>query len=259
MQDLMVNNVKVALLIDAENVSSNYIKTIFDELSKYGVVTYKRLYGDWTNPNMGKWRKVIIDNALTPMQQFQNTTNKNSSDSALIIDAMDIMYSGTVESFCIVSSDGDYTRLITRLRENGNYVIGMGEMKAPVALKKVCDKYVYLDMVVEEEKEETTKKPSENKKGETKKQPSKKKTICLEKEKINATKRIVMELSDEEGFANFSEVYNRLIKLYSDMDPGNYGYRKASDLFENCNSFEMKKEQGKLSKTVKHIFIKIKE
>ncbi|MEG2116291.1 MAG: NYN domain-containing protein [Clostridia bacterium] len=261
-------NNKIALLIDAENISGRYVGTIFDELSKYGVVTYKRIYGDWTSPNMSTWKQIIREFALSPIQQFQNTTNKNSSDSALIIDAMDILYSEDVECFCVVSSDGDYTRLITRIREDGIYVIGMGEKKAPTSIVKVCDKFVYLDIRNEEEREEKEEKEEKDesikgkdvKKAPPQKKPQqKKRTRNLEPDKIKGAIKIINELSDEEGYANFSEVYNRMIKIYSDMDAGNYGYSKSSDLFSACPSFIMKKEPGKASKLVMHIYIKVKQ
>ncbi|MBR2398072.1 MAG: NYN domain-containing protein [Clostridia bacterium] len=248
---------KIALLIDAENISQSYMKTIFDELAKYGDVTYKRIYGDWTNQTMSRWKTAITDYALMPIQQFQNTTSKNSSDSALIIDAMDILYSRSVDCFCIVSSDSDFTRLITRMREDGNYVIGMGEKKAPKPLVRVCDRFVYLDIVGEKEesapsqKEKTNSKKS-NAKAEVEKEkaPAKKvrrvnrKTRTLENDKIDAAMKIIDEISGDDGYANFSEVYNRLTKLYSDMDAGNYGYAKASDLFAACDAFILKKDSN---------------
>lgn len=262
MEDFNMTN-KIALLIDAENISGRYINTIFDELSKYGVVTYKRIYGDWTSQNMVTWKQTIREFALSPIQQFQNTTNKNSSDSALIIDAMDILYSEDVDCFCVVSSDGDYTRLITRIREDGIYVIGMGEKKAPTSIVKVCDKFVYLDIRNEEEREERVEvlREKDSKKVIVqKKQPQQnKRTRSLEPEKIKVAIKIIGELSDDEGYANFSEVYNRMIKIYSDMDAGNYGYSKSSDLFSACPSFIMKNEPGKVSNTVKHYFIKVKQ
>ena len=138
----MADNKKIALLIDAENVSPKYIKIIFDEMSKYGVVTIKRIYGDWTNNSNASWKAQIAENALVTIQQFQNTNNKNSSDSALIIDAMDILYSKDVDCFCIVSSDSDFTRLITRLREDGKTVYGMGEKKSPKSIINSCDKFI---------------------------------------------------------------------------------------------------------------------
>ncbi len=258
MEDYQLNK-KVALLIDAENISSHYIKVVFDQLSKYGIVTYKRIYGDWSSANLAGWRKKLLDFALLPMQQFQNTTKKNSSDFALVIDAMDILYSNDVDIFCIVSSDGDYTRLITRIRENGCEVVGMGEKKAPNSIVKCCDKFVYLDMIDDDEEPEVTVKTSASGKTTTKKAVEpKKKTRKLEQEKIAGAIKIIREISELDGFANFSEVYNRMIKLYSDMDPANYGYSKSSDVFASCPQFVMKVEQGKASKSVKHIYISVK-
>lgn len=254
---------KIALLIDAENISQHYMKAIFDELSKYGVVTTKRLFGDWTNQNMSRWKNAVSEYALAPIQQFQNTTNKNSSDSALIIDAMDILYSRNVDCFCIVSSDSDFTGLIRRIREDGDYVIGMGEKKTPKPLVRVCDKFVYLDMIGGEEQEKQEKalgntKNSDNNKIQ-KKRTVNRKTRKLENEKIEATIKIIDEICGDDGYANFSEVFNRLTKIYSDMDAGNYGYAKASDLFASTDAFNLKKEPiSKGSKTAK-VLIKVNE
>lgn len=243
---------KIALLIDAENVSQSYMKSIFDELAKYGDVTFKRIYGDWTNQSMSRWKTPISEYALMPVQQFQNTTSKNSSDSALIIDAMDILYSDSVNCFCIVSSDSDFTRLITRMREDGNYVIGMGEKKAPKPLVRVCDKFVYLDVISGSDEEKSEKKADKNAKSSANKAnpqtPAKtrnvnRKTRSLEHDKIDAAMNIIDEISGDDGYANFSEVYNRLTKLYSDMDAANYGYAKASDLFAACDAFILKRSR----------------
>ena len=248
---------KIALLIDAENVSTSYMKSIFDELAKYGDVTFKRIYGDWTNQNMSRWKTPISEYALMPVQQFQNTTSKNSSDSALIIDAMDILYSDSVNCFCIVSSDSDFTRLITRMREDGNYVIGMGEKKAPKPLVRVCDKFVYLDVISgSDDKDEKPEKQKTGKVAAAKAAVAEKpktrnvnrKTRALERDKIDAAMKIIDEISGDDGYANFSEVYNRLTKLFPDMDAANYGYAKASDLFASSDAFILKKEAAKGNK-----------
>ncbi len=257
---------KIALLIDAENVSQSYMKSIFDELAKYGDVTFKRIYGDWTNQSMSRWKTPISEYALMPVQQFQNTTSKNSSDSALIIDAMDILYSDSVNCFCIVSSDSDFTRLITRMREDGNYVIGMGEKKAPKPLVRVCDKFVYLDVISGDDDEKNDKKSDKNVKSSSKQTTNggaktrnvNRKTRALEHDKIDAAMKIIDEISGDDGYANFSEVYNRLTKLYSDMDAANYGYAKASDLFAACDAFILKKESSKGNKAF-HVLIRVNE
>ena len=144
----MENSKVFALLIDAENVSPKYIKTIIDEVSMYGTPAYKRIYGDWTSPDMASWKKVLLEHNLTPFQQFSYTQGKNASDSAMIIDAMDILYAGNVDGFCLVSSDSDFTRLAARLRESRMFVIGMGESKTPTAFKAACDTFKYLDVLM---------------------------------------------------------------------------------------------------------------
>ena len=127
----MEKETRYAVLIDADNVAAKYTKYILDEVSNYGIVTYKRVYGDWTRTNLAGWKNMALDNAITPVQQYSYTTGKNATDSAMIIDAMDILYSNNVDGFCIVSSDSDFTRLAIRLRESGMHVIGMGEKKTP--------------------------------------------------------------------------------------------------------------------------------
>lgn len=145
----MENDEKViALLIDAENVSPQYIKIILDEVSMYGTPVYKRIYGDWTTPAMASWKKILLEHSLTPIQQFSYTQGKNATDSAMIIDAMDILYANHVDGFCLVSSDSDFTRLASRLRESCMFVIGMGESKTPTAFKSACDTFKYLDVLM---------------------------------------------------------------------------------------------------------------
>ena len=151
----MENDGKViALLIDAENVSPKYIKTIIDEVSMYGTPAYKRIYGDWTAPDMVSWKKMLLEHNLTPIQQFSYTQGKNASDSAMIIDAMDILYTKNVDGFCIVSSDSDFTRLAARLRESRMFVIGMGESKTPNSFIAACNKFKYLDILAAADEEE---------------------------------------------------------------------------------------------------------
>ena len=142
---------RFAVLIDAENVSEKYIKYIFDELAKSGTITYKRIYGDWTRPELSSWKKILLDYSITPIQQYGYTTGKNATDSAMIIDAMDILYDDNVEGFCIVSSDSDFTRLATRLREAGKYVVGMGEKKTPAPFIASCNQFKYLEILGQEE------------------------------------------------------------------------------------------------------------
>lgn len=142
------NDLKFAILIDADNIGSKYIKIILDEISKEGVATYKRIYGDWTSPTLAPWKQVLLEHSVTPMQQYSYTVGKNSTDSAMIIDAMDILYSGKVDGFCIASSDSDFTRLSSRLRESGMTVIGMGEQKTPRPFVSACDRFIYIDKIL---------------------------------------------------------------------------------------------------------------
>ncbi len=157
MQD---NGKIIALLIDAENVSPKYIKAILDEVAVYGTPAYKRIYGDWTNNDMSNWKRVLLENNLTPIQQFSYTQGKNATDSAMIIDAMDILYAENVDGFCLVSSDSDFTKLASRLRESRMFVIGMGETKTPTAFKAACDTFKYLEVLLGTKTEEEAVSPA---------------------------------------------------------------------------------------------------
>src|SRR6185295_3451307 len=141
------NDIRIAVLIDADNIPHSNIKGMMEEIAKYGTPTFKRIYGDWTKPNLGGWKGVLLENAITPIQQYSYTVGKNSSDSAMIIDAMDILYTEKVDGFCIVSSDSDFTRLATRLREAGMMVIGIGQKKTPNPFIVACDKFIYLEII----------------------------------------------------------------------------------------------------------------
>ncbi len=143
----MENDRKIAVLIDADNVSDKYIKYIFNEITNHGIPTYKRIYGDWTKPQLSSWKNVLLNYSITPIQQYSYTTGRNSTDAALIIDAMDILYSDNVDGFCIVSSDSDFTRLAARLREAGMYVVGMGEKKTPMPFISACEIFKYLEVL----------------------------------------------------------------------------------------------------------------
>jgi uncharacterized LabA/DUF88 family protein len=138
---------RIAVLIDADNIPYSKIKVMMEEIAKYGTPTFKRIYGDWTKPNLIGWKNVLLENAITPIQQYGYTTGKNATDSAMIIDAMDILYSEKVDGFCLVSSDSDFTKLATRLREAGMHVIGLGERKTPNPFIVACDKFIYLEIL----------------------------------------------------------------------------------------------------------------
>ena len=218
----MEKEMRYAVLIDADNVAAKYTKNILDELSNYGVVTYKRVYGDWTRPNLAGWKSMALDNAITPVQQYSYTTGKNATDSAMIIDAMDILYSHNVDGFCIVSSDSDFTRLAIRLRESGMHVIGMGEKKTPKPFCIACNAFKYLEVLAEEE----TQEAPERDKVEFK---------TLE----SAIIRIIAENANLEEEINIGELGSRLQGRYLDFDVRNYGYSKFSQFLKDfdCLSF----------------------
>ncbi len=218
----MEKEMRYAVLIDADNVAAKYTKNILDELSNYGVVTYKRVYGDWTRPNLAGWKSMALDNAITPVQQYSYTTGKNSTDSAMIIDAMDILYSNNVDGFCIVSSDSDFTRLAIRLRESGKHVIGMGEQKTPKPFSAACNAFKYLEILAEEE----IQSAAVDDKVEMK---------TLE----SAIIRIIAENANLEDEINIGELGSRLQGRYPDFDVRNYGYSKFSQFLKDfdCLSF----------------------
>ena len=219
----MEKEMRYAVLIDADNVAAKYTRYILDEVSNYGVVTYKRVYGDWTRPNLAGWKNMALGNAITPVQQYSYTTGKNATDSAMIIDAMDILYSHNIDGFCIVSSDSDFTRLAIRLRESGMHVIGMGEKKTPKPFSTACNAFKYLEVIAEEE---TQGSVDDNDKVEMK---------TLE----SAIIRIIAENANLQEEINIGELGSRLQGRYPDFDVRNYGYSKFSQFLKDfdCLSF----------------------
>ena len=247
-----MSDLKLALLIDADNISSKYINTVMEEAANEGVITYKRIYGDWTKPNLDSWKDVLLNFSITPMQQYAYTTGKNSTDSAMIIDAMDILYTGKVDGFVLVSSDSDFTRLATRLKEAAMLVIGMGKQQTPKAFVAACSKFKYLDILsnnIEENQEElkkenvATKNPSKSsaKKDDKKKEQAETSQTPLE-QVIDSVKKLIDESSDEEGWILASNVGDALSKRYSDFDVRNYGFKKLSEFLEK-SGFELKPVQ----------------
>jgi uncharacterized LabA/DUF88 family protein len=252
-----MNDKRIAVLIDADNVSNKYISSIMNEVSNHGTPTYKRIYGDWTSAKMTSWKDVLLEHSVTPMQQYSYTTGKNATDAALIIDAMDILYSGRVDGFCIVSSDSDFTKLASRLREAGMLVIGMGEKKTPVPFRAACDMFKYLEVLAgvtgngngkgtEEEaaQEETTHEGAAHK-GKSapealeaaakKAHPNNKERAKL----IRTIRTIVNEISDEDGWAFLGELGSVLNRRLPDFDARNYGAMKLTPLIESLGSFDI--------------------
>lgn len=246
----MSQDKRFAVLIDADNVAPKFIGVILNELSNEGTITYKRIYGDWTRPDLGAWKKVLLDYSITPIQQYSYTSGKNSTDSAMIIDAMDILYAGRVEGFCIVSSDSDFTRLAARLRESGVYVIGMGEQKTPKPFITACDKFRYLDVLLRDTEKErarekqsrTDSRPAQETEHHT---PEPEITLTPMKTVRKAIIAIIDEISDDEGWAPMSHIGNILLKRYPDFDVRNYGFLKLTSLMKSCNCFEMNAVRGK--------------
>lgn len=223
---------RYAVLIDADNISSKYITYIIDEMTKYGVITYKRIYGDWTSPQAGRWKEALMENSIVPIQQFRNTVRKNATDSTLIIDAMDILYTGNVDGFCIVSSDGDFTRLVSRLKESGMDVIGMGENKTPRSFRAACSVFTDLELLLEAEEDE---EPVYKKKQKVKK------NVISQAAIENAIIEIVMENDDKGRQTGLGEIGSRLQKKYSDFDVRNYGYSSLSIFIEEIDNFSLKR------------------
>ena len=245
--------IRLAVLIDADNVPYSNVKGVMEEIAKYGTPTFKRIYGDWTKPTVSGWKNVLLENAITPIQQYSYTSGKNSSDSALIIDAMDILYSGKVDGFCIVSSDSDFTRLATRLREAGMKVFGIGQKKTPNPFIVACDKFIYMEIIPMVDETET----GETKTKEVKQKP-KASVDKVGKEIIKLIKATINDLADENGWAFLGEIGNLLLKKQPNFDPRNYGFLKLTPLIKSLPQFEIdKRETDKAG--IKLVYIRNKD
>ena len=259
----MKKEIKFAVLIDADNISDKYVKIILDETAKNGVTAHKRIYGDWTSRRLVSWKNVLLNNSITPIQQYSYTTGKNATDSAMIIDAMDILYSGTVDGFCIVSSDSDFTRLAARLRESGMHVIGMGESKTPKPFISACNQFKYLDILLSnEEQEEAPEKKEEPSVVKTvSRAPKTKRTAKVYESFSKKTKEelkpqtdlmmikraiitLVEECSDDDEWILSAELRNQLGKRFPDFDVRNFGYSKFSSFINSLNILECEQEQN---------------
>lgn len=231
-----MENKRFALLIDADNISAKYISVILEELSTYGITTYKRIYGDWTSTQASKWKNQLLENSVIPVQQFSNTVGKNATDSTLIIDAMDILYTGNVEGFCIVSSDSDFTRLASRLRESGMEVIGMGEEKTPRSFRVACTRFVNLENLGNQEDSEE-KKQQDN---------------TVSREVIyNAITNIITENENKGKNVELASVGNRLVNMYPDFDVRNYGYSLLSRFLQESGLFLLDKRDNVITISLK--------
>ena len=229
---------RYAVLIDSDNISSKYISSILDEMTKYGVVTYKRIYGDWTSTQANKWKKELMENSITPIQQFRNTVGKNATDSTLIIDAMDILYTRNVDGFCIVSSDGDFTRLASRLRESGMHVIGMGENKTPRSFRAACTVFTDLELLLDQSEDESI---GGGKRTGSSKKKKKAENVLDQKIIENAIIEIITENDNKGRLTGLGEIGSRLQKKYSDFDVRNYGYSSLSTFIDEADGFDLTK------------------
>jgi uncharacterized LabA/DUF88 family protein len=265
----IIKDLRLAVLIDADNVPYSNIKEMLEEIAKYGTPTFKRIYADWTKPTVSGWKGVLLESAITPVQQYSYTSGKNATDSAMIIDAMDILYSGRVDGFCIVSSDSDFTRLAIRLREAGMKVFGIGQKKTPVPFISACDKFIYIEIL---KAEEVAAKPSPKKarRGKAAKlkaedppelvetpAPTVPPIEKIDKELIKLIADSINDLADEEGWAFLGDLGNLILKKQPDFDPRNYGFKKLVPLIKSINLFEIN-ERGTGKNNIILVYVRTK-
>ena len=238
----------IAVLIDGDNIPSDHVKEMMEEIAKYGNPTIKRIYGDWTSPHLSKWKNLLLQNAITPIQQYAYTSGKNATDSAMIIDAMDILYTEKVNGFCLVSSDSDFTKLATRLREAGMQVIGIGERKTPNPFIVACDKFIYIEII----RKQTGKKENVHQKDTEKDSVDK-----ITSKVIKLISSTISDLSDEDGWAFLGDVGSLLQKKQPNFDSRNYGFEKLTPLIKSIGKFELEQRENTKSRH-KLIFVKNK-
>ena len=230
----------LAVLIDGDNIPSAHVKEMMEEIAKYGNPTIKRIYGDWTKPHLNKWKAVLLENAIQPIQQYGYTQGKNATDSAMIIDAMDILYSNKVDGFCLVSSDSDFTRLATRLREASMKVIGIGEKKTPDPFIVACDKFIYIEILKNQSKEiENDKRDKSSKKPNLDK---------ITPKVIKLIAQTISDVADEDGWAFLGDVGSLLQKKQPNFDSRNYGFQKLTPMIHSIQSFEVESRENANSK-----------
>jgi len=233
---------KLAVLIDADNAQPTIVDGLMIEIANYGTASVKRIYGDWTEPNLKGWKEVLLDYSIQPIQQFAYTRGKNATDSAMVIDAMDLLYTGKFDGFCLVSSDSDFTRLAARIRESGLLVYGFGERKTPSAFRSACDKFIYTEVLRTKTDESTpiVRKTTAELKQDTK--------------LVNLLRNAVEASSDDRGWAALGAVGNNIAKQSPDFDSRNYGYGKLSALVIATELFEVQeREQGSTDHKVLYI------
>jgi uncharacterized protein (TIGR00288 family) len=264
---------KLAVLIDADNVPYSNVKGMMEEIAKFGTPTTKRIYADWTKPNANGWKSVLLEHAITPIQQYSYTVGKNSSDSAMIIDAMDLLYSDKVDGFCIVSSDSDFTRLAIRLRESGMKVIGIGEKKTPNSFIVACDRFIYIEVldgaikktrkianisskVSKVTTSKVTAKPIEISKVETVLQ--KEVETKIDNQTIELIEDTLDAIGDDDGWAFLGDVGNLISKKKPEFDPRNYGFSKLTPMLKSLTDILEIDERESDKKGIKHVFVRLR-
>jgi len=242
-------DLNLAVLIDGDNIPSAYVKEMMEEIAKYGNPTIKRIYGDWTNPRLNKWKTVLLENAITPIQQYGYTQGKNATDSAMIIDAMDILYSGKVNGFCLVSSDSDFTRLATRLREAGMQVFGIGEKKTPNPFIVACDRFIYIEILKNQSQEDISDTTEEKTKGKSEFDKITAKDLRLIATTIDA-------VADDDGWAFLGDVGSLLQKKQPNFDSRNYGFQKLTPLISSISSIAIERREDSRGRN-KLVYVKM--
>jgi uncharacterized LabA/DUF88 family protein len=222
------SSARLAILIDADNANPAIVKGLIDEVAKFGRATVRRIYGDWTSQQMVSWKAVLLEHSLTPIQQFAYTKGKNATDSTMIIDAMDLLYAGTLDGFCLVSSDSDFTRLASRLKESGKRVYGFGEKKTPRPFVAACDRFIYTEVFTQVEGQAPHRKPASE--------------LDRDRRFLELVGGAVDDASDESGWAHLGGVGSILTKKEPDFDSRNYGYSKLSDLLDASKHFEVRRQ-----------------
>jgi uncharacterized LabA/DUF88 family protein len=255
---------KLAVLIDADNVPYSNVKGMMEEIAKFGTPTTKRIYADWTKPNANGWKSVLLEHAITPIQQYSYTVGKNSSDSAMIIDAMDLLYSDKVDGFCIVSSDSDFTRLAIRLRESGMKVIGIGEKKTPNSFIVACDRFIYIEVLDGATKKKSIKpaisSSNENKKptAKTQEKPIEKTLNKIDNQTIELIEDTLEAIGDDDGWAFLGDVGNLISKKKPEFDPRNYGFSKLTPMLKSLTDILEIDERESDKKGIKHVFVRLR-